>query len=192
WRQEPQRAGISGRPRLHLGSLPLVRAAVIFAHGRRGQEQFDLLVRRTEKPFEQNVFGDPAELVELEQFVAKWCADLEQKILDRELGSKQALAILTDLITTATQQAYDFDTSRQLSGAMAVICQELDQAQTEVPYLSKLRQQLNQVRYQSFELSPQEEKSVELRYPVILERRARYQPEAFTKLMVRFQQELAK
>ncbi|MCH7752152.1 MAG: hypothetical protein IH898_08370, partial [Planctomycetes bacterium] len=191
WRQAPGRVELPGRPRLQLGCLPLVRAAAVFIHGPAGEDQFADLVRRTQQPFQHNVFGDPAELAALQQGVSRWCADLERQLQSRRLEVEQTRAILRGLITSATEEAYDFDTSRQLSGAMAVICEELSQASVDMPNLATLRIQLNKIRYDVFELSPQEEKRVEQRYPVVLSRRARYKPEKFTQLMVRFRDQLS-
>jgi hypothetical protein len=94
------------------------------------------------------------------------------------------------LVTTASEETYDFDTARQLIGAMAVICEEFAQSNAEIPNLDTLRDELNRIRYEVFELSPQEEQRVEQRYPIVLEKRTKYKPERFQQLMARFREQL--
>ena len=116
---------------------------------------------------------------------------MERELHTRPLDDAQALAILTQLATTAAEEPYDFDTARQVIGAMAVICEELAQSDAEFPNLDTLRDELNKIRYEVFELSPQEESRVEQRYPIVLEKRARYKPDRFQQLMTRFRERLA-
>jgi hypothetical protein len=190
WRQEPGRLAVPGRPRLGVGCSPLLEAATIFVHGPAGVAQFDDLVRRTGAPFVENPFGDTAKLAALDRGAARWCAAMERELATRPLNANQARAILTQLITTASEETYDFDSTRQLIGAMAVICEELADSQVITPDLTELSAELNKIRYEVFELSPQEEKQVELRYPIVLEKRAKYIPERFRQLMGRFRERL--
>ena len=191
WRQDLGRVETPGRPRLSLGCLPLVRAAAVFVHGSNGESQFEDVVRRTDAPFQEQAFGDPEKLAALSRGAARWSAAMERELHTRPLDDAQALAILTQLATTAAEEPYDFDTARQVIGAMAVICEELAQSDAEFPNLDTLRDELNKIRYEVFELSPQEESRVEQRYPIVLEKRARYKPDRFQQLMTRFRERLA-
>ena len=190
WRQEPGRVETPGRPRLSLGCLPLLRAAAVFVHGPNGEAQFEDVVRRTDQPFQEQAFGDPVKLAALSRGASRWCAAMEGQLQSRPLDDRQALAILTQLVTTASEETYDFDTARQLIGAMAVICEEFAQSNAEIPNLDTLRDELNRIRYEVFELSPQEEQRVEQRYPIVLEKRSKYKPERFQQLMARFREQL--
>lgn len=190
WRQEPGRLNNPGRPRLAIGCPPLLEAATIFIHGPAGVAQFDDVVRRTDEPFAENPFGDPAKLATLNRGAARWCAAMEQQLQTRPLDANQALAILKGLVTSASEETFDFDTTRQLIGAMAVVCEELADSQAITPDLTELSAELNKIRYEVFELSPQEETRVEDRYPNVLEKRAKYKPERFRQLMSRFRDQL--
>ncbi len=183
WRQEDYAGRLAGRPRLELGCLPLVQAATLVAGGTAGAEQFDALLAQTQKPFQQNMFGDPLELVALQTAVDQWSVQVEQTLAEMPLDKESVRKILGLLLAVAAEGTHDYDTARQITGAISVVAEELSRSGAEVRGLSNLQQQLHALNERGFALVFTEDKRVEDKFHQQLSNRARFKPRVFSALM---------
>jgi hypothetical protein len=137
WRQENHAERFPGRPRLDLGCLPLVRVATQQAVGSAAANEFDELIQKSREPFANNLFGDPEKIAVLRTTVDQWSVNIEQKLTVLPLDEAKVREILDQLLQVAAEGNHDFDTARQLTGAIYVIAEELSRSGAQVTGLPK-------------------------------------------------------
>ncbi len=192
WRQEKFEEPAFGRPRLELGCLPLVRVAVLIAEGPSGAEQFDSLISDSRALFKENMFADPLEIASLRTAIDQWSEPIERQLVEMPLDNERVSEILDQLITIAAKETHDYDTARQLAGAITVIADELSRSGSQVSGLENLLQQLQRFNERGFALASTEDKRVENKYHQQLSYRARFKPRVFSALMASLKEDLGK
>ncbi len=186
WRQSRSQvgqAGHVGRPRLHLGCEPLVRAAAHAVLGKAGRQEADALLARVQtEVFAENIFGDPKAITRLHPIVRQWSMDLEAKLLTTPLTTTKVVDILEEIYQVAGQELKDYDTARQLTGAIVIICDELAKIDKERPVPRQLANRINKLRT-GFNLHEDKRKRVEETLKQSLHRRAGFKPAVFARLI---------
>ncbi len=153
WRQEGHAERSPGRPRLELGCLPLLRATAQVAGGGAGIAEFDTLVEQTREPFRNNIFGDPAGISALRREVDTWATGIEQQLATTPLDQSRVSEVLQTLLEVAADGKHDYDTARQLTGAIIVVADELQRSGVSDDWLAKLLTQLRKWKEGGFALS---------------------------------------
>jgi hypothetical protein len=127
WRQARQVSATPGRPQLCVGCVPLVAIAAELANV-PGAENVDAATAKMNRPFDTDVFGDPAMIVEQGAAVVSWCEALERQLesmnFQGEQGGDVARTVLRKLAERSEARC-DYDTARQLYGAWSVVYTEL-------------------------------------------------------------------
>jgi hypothetical protein len=172
WRQEGHAERSPGRPRLDLGCLPLLQATTQMARGDSGVSEFNKLIERSRQPFQQNIFGDPAAISALRREVDAWIVNMEKQLAAMPLDQAQVREVLQTLLEVASDGKHDYDTARQLTGAIIVIADELHRSGVRDAWLTELLGQLRKWSETGFALAANEDKQVEDRLQDQLEARA--------------------
>jgi hypothetical protein len=190
WRQEGHAERFAGRPRLESGCLPLVRATTEIAEG--SAESFDLLIARTREPFAVNPFGDPAQVAAIGNVANTWSTEITERLNKMPLNEAQVRSTLAKLLAVAAEGTHDFDTARQLTGAIYVVGEELSRSGAQVPGLDRLLVRLKTLEddERGFALVSTTDKRVEDKYHLQLANRARFKPAAYAALMKSLNEEV--
>jgi hypothetical protein len=185
WRQEDYASRPAGRPRLELGCLPLVRVAAQQAASEEGVRDVDRLVEEARGAFARNMFGDVESLAQLRTAVDEWSVQLESQLVAMPLDQAKVREILDQLLQVAADGTHDFDTARQLTGAMVVIAEELSRSGDQVKGLANLLTRLKELEddERGFALVSTADKRVENKFHLQLANRARFKPQAYAALM---------
>jgi hypothetical protein len=185
WRQADFASRPAGRPRLELGCLPLVRVAAEQAAGAEGASDVDRLVEEARGAFARNMFGDAESLAQLRTSTDEWSKQIEPKLIAMPLDQAKVRQILDELLASASTQNHDFDTARQLTGAMVVIAEELSRSGAQVKGLANLLTRLKALEddERGFALVSTDDKRVEDKFGLQLANRARFKPQAYAALM---------
>lgn len=185
WRQADFAKRPAGRPRLELGCLPLVKVAAEQAAGVQGASDVDRLIEESHSVFSRNMFGDVESLAQLRTHVDEWSAQIEPKLSAMPLDQAKVRQILDVLLQTASSGNHDFDTARQLTGAMVVIAEELSRSGAKVKGLDNLLTRLKALEddERGFALVSTDDKRVEAKFGLQLANRARFKPQAYAALM---------
>ncbi len=180
WRQENHAQRFAARPRLELGCLPLVRVAAELGSG--NSEAIDALVEHSREPFANNLFGDPAKIAELRTAVDDWSAKLIQKLVDMPLDQAKVREILAKLLDVAADGTHDYDTARQLTGALYVIAEELKRSGAQDQGLDELLESLKQLEGErGFALVSTDDERVEDKLSLQLRNRAKFEPTVYSR-----------
>ncbi len=182
WRQESHVERFAGRPRLELGCLPIIRVAAQIATG--NTQSFDALVEKSRDVFAHNLFGDPAALAALRATVDEWATKAAQELADMPLDAAQVEEILMLLVNATAEGTHDYDTARQLTGAIYVVGEELKRSGAQVPGLEPLLTRLKALQdsEDGFALVSTEDKRVEDKFGLQLRNRARFKPKVYAEL----------
>ena len=183
WRQENHAERFPGRPRLELGCLPLVRVATELGTG--NAEDFDTLTERAREPFANNLFGDPVKIAELRTAVDGWSTGVVESLADMPLDETKVREILALLLDVAAEGTHDYDTARQLTGAIYVVGEELLRWGAKVQGLENLltRLKILQDDERGFALVATDDKRVEDKFHLQLANRARFKPTVYSELL---------
>ncbi len=188
WRQSRNMAGRVGRPQLNLGCEPLVRAAARAVLDEAGWQAADaLLTRLQNEVFDVNVFGDEQAILRLHPVVHKWCLDLEAKLLATSFTAATIIDVLDDVYQVAGQELKDYDTARQLTGAIVILCDELALVDNNRPRSQRAVDRLGKLR-KGFNLHVDMRTRVEETLKQSLQRRASFKPEVFARLISSLEQ----
>lgn len=190
WRQEKHAGKLAGRPRIEAGCLPLVRAATETAAG--NVESFDQLVERMHAPLATNPFGEGADIVAMAAATKPWATEALDRLSTMPLDESKVRKILARLLAVAADGVHDFDTARQLTGAIHVVGEELARSGAQVPGLDTLLTRLKTLEddERGFALVSTDDKRVEDKFHVQLANRARFNPTAYTALMKTLKEEV--
>jgi hypothetical protein len=185
WRQADFASRPAGRPRLELGCLPLVRVAAEQAAGAQGVSDVDQLIAEARSAFSRNIFGDIESLAQLRSKVDEWSKQIEPQLTVIPLDQAKVRQILDELLEVASSTNHDFDTARQLTGAMVVIAEELSRSGAQVKGLGNLLTRLKALEddERGFALVSTTDKRVEDKFGLQLANRARFKPQAYAALM---------
>jgi hypothetical protein len=185
WRQEDYASRPAGRPRLELGCLPLVSVAAQQAASEEGARDVDRLVEEARGAFARNMFGDVERITQLRSAIDEWSGQIEPKLTAMPLDQNKVRQILDELLQTASTGNHDFDTARQLTGAMYVIAEELSRSGAQVKGLANLLTRLKALEddERGFALVSTTDKRVEDKFGLQLANRARFKPQAYAALM---------
>jgi len=183
WRQSRSTAGRVGRPQLNLGCEPLVRVAARVVLDEVGKQAADALLARVQTEiFAENVFGSPQAISRLAPVVRQWCLDLEAKLLATPFTTAKIVDVLDEVYQAADQQLKDYDTARQLTGAIVIICDELALVDTTRATPQRVADRLGKLRT-GFNLHVDMKARVEETLKQSLQRRAGFKPEVFARLI---------
>jgi hypothetical protein len=185
WRQADFASRPAGRPRLELGCLPLVRVAAQQAASEEGARDVDRLIEESRGAFARNMFGDVESLDQLRTAVDEWSKEIEPQLVAIPLDQARVREILDQLLQVAADGTHDFDTSRQLTGAMVVIAEELSRSGAQVKGLANLLTRLKALEddERGFALVSTADKRVENKFHLQLANRARFKPQVYAALM---------
>jgi hypothetical protein len=185
WRQVDFASRAAGRPRLELGCFPLVRVAAQQAASEEGVRDVDRLVGEARGAFARNMFGDVESLAQLRTAVDGWSKEIEPQLASMPLDQARVREILDQLLQVAADGTHDFDTSRQLTGAMVVVAEELSRSGAQVKGLPNLLTRLKALEddERGFALVSTADKRVENKFHLQLANRARFKPQVYSALM---------
>jgi hypothetical protein len=191
WRQTDHVERHAGRPRLDIGCLPLIHAATEIATG--NSDSFDQLVMRIRAPFAENPFGDAAEVAAVNTEVRPWTDTIIEQLKAMRLDEAQVRIILAKLLDVAAEGTHDFDTARQLTGAIYVVGEELARSGADVPGLNAMLTKLKALEddERGFALVSTDDERVEDKFGLQLANRARFKPAAYAALMKLMKNEIA-
>ncbi len=183
WRQENHAERFPGRPRMELGCLPLTRVATELGTGNAAA--FDALVERSREPFANNLFGDPVKIAELRSAVDAWSTEVSQNLATMPLDQTKVREILALLLDASAEGTRDFDTARQLTGAIYVVGEELKRSGAQVQGLDNLLTRLKTLQddERGFALVATDDKRVEDKFHLQLANRARFKPTVYSQLL---------
>ncbi|WP_146451141.1 hypothetical protein [Bythopirellula polymerisocia] len=124
--------------------------------------------------------------------VDRWSEPVEQQLFEMPLDEVQVGEILDFLLGIAAEGCHDYDTARQLSGAITVVAGELSRSGAQVPGLSNLQKQLANLNVRGFALVSTDDKHVEAKFHQQLSNRARFKPRVFSALMASLRESTGK
>lgn len=185
WRQEKRAGKFAGRPKLEIGCVPLVRVATEALFG--DTVVFDQVMAYIRQPFaiSEDPFGTMAKLVGIENRITPGVAEIMKRLNAMPLDEAKVRTILANLLAVAAEGTHDFDTARQLTGAIYVVGEELARSGAQVPGLDTLLTRLKTLEddERGFALVSTDDKRVEDKFHLQLANRARFKPTAYTALM---------
>jgi hypothetical protein len=183
WRQESHVERFAGRPRLELGCLPILRVATQIATG--STQSFDAIVDESRDVFSSNMFGDTVKLAMLRTAVDVWSTKTAEKLANMPLDATKVEEILMLLIDAAAEGTHDYDTARQLTGAIYVVGEELKRSGAQVQGLTPLLTRLKTLEdsERGFALVSTEDKRVEDKFGLQLRNRAQFKPKIYAELL---------
>lgn len=183
WRQESHVERLAGRPRLELGCLPIVRVAAQIATG--STQSFDAIVEESRDVFSRNMFGDTVKLTMLRTAVDAWATKTAEELAVMPLDAAKVKEILFLLVDATAEGTHDYDTARQLTGAIYVVGEELKRSGAQIQGLEPLLARLKALEEseRGFALVSTKDKRVEDKFGLQLRNRAQFKPKIYAELL---------
>ncbi len=177
-----------GQSRLNLGCEPLVRAAAHAALGETGRQEADALLKRVQSEvFDGSFFGNEQAIARINPIVQKWCLELESKLMAVPLTTTKVVDVLDEIYRVSGQELRDYDTARQLTGAIIILCDELAKIDSDRSVPQPMVKQLERLR-KGFNLHEDSLRQIEETLNESLRRRAGFKPGNFARLISRLKQ----
>lgn len=200
WRQERGYRGQAGRPQLMLGSVELATAAARLTGEPAAVGDLQQVVDRLRRPFERNPFGDAEGIVDGSQPLVARCQTIERQLAELPLDRDDATRALQLIAEVAAASTHNYDTARQLAGAVTVILDELKAGATaaDIERITKTAEGLRDRNFYFTEKSltttatngGTKKVMVEALIQPLIENRAAYNPGQFSAQMARLASQL--
>ncbi|HLJ97573.1 MAG TPA: multiheme c-type cytochrome [Gemmataceae bacterium] len=128
WRQSRGYSGVPGRPQFRQWPLALVKLGMRHAGQEKQIPEFEKKLSVLQEAFNAQPFGKLDEVVRTADDLAKWCAQLETSLGQKNVQYNRAAAIslLRQLCAMSETEVQDYDTARQMAWAFKTIYSELD------------------------------------------------------------------
>jgi hypothetical protein len=144
WRQARGYPGIPGRPQFRPWPLALIKLALHHAGQDNQMPELEKKLGALRTAFDVQPFGKLDDVARSAQELAKWCAQLEATLGQRDVKYDRpaAVASLRQLCSLSATDMTDYDTARQMAWAFKTIYSELAESEPKPANNSEIEARL--------------------------------------------------